>query len=187
MGSDMKPTPKPAEYQCSCCKATNCRLWRKSHTFLDYIKLLCSICLEAETIKQGNPRKIVSEMSQCSWWVAAVPTPDGSYWGFTSVPQEGCDWWYALPVYPSILRDPNPLIDTTLTLVDLDGKTHEVPVCNIAGVTGVWQRDDQSALDMYAGRAVFLDQTCEKTRAIVDNARKSVSTFGTLGPLRHRG
>jgi len=35
---------------------------------------------------------------QIGWRVPAVPTEDGeSYWGYTSVPQLGCDWWSNLP------------------------------------------------------------------------------------------
>ncbi len=35
---------------------------------------------------------------QIGWRVPAVPTEDGkSYWGYTSVPQPGCDWWGSLP------------------------------------------------------------------------------------------
>jgi hypothetical protein len=36
---------------------------------------------------------------QIGWLVPAVPTEDGeTYWGYTSVPADGCSWWYALPV-----------------------------------------------------------------------------------------
>ena len=31
--------------------------------------------------------------------VPAVPCENGSMWGYTSVPQEGCDWWNALPTH----------------------------------------------------------------------------------------
>jgi len=35
---------------------------------------------------------------QIGWLVPAVPTPDGeSFWGYTSVPQDACQWWHALP------------------------------------------------------------------------------------------
>jgi hypothetical protein len=36
---------------------------------------------------------------QIGWLVPAVPAPppgDG-FWGYTSVPDEGCRWWRALP------------------------------------------------------------------------------------------
>ncbi len=35
---------------------------------------------------------------QIGWRIPAVPTEDGhSFWGYTSVPQSGCNWWYKLP------------------------------------------------------------------------------------------
>jgi len=34
---------------------------------------------------------------QIGWLVPAVPTEDGSFWGYTSVPPEACEWWYKLP------------------------------------------------------------------------------------------
>lgn len=36
------------------------------------------------------------------WMVPAVPTEDGeTFWGYTSVPQAGCEWWHRLPATPS--------------------------------------------------------------------------------------
>lgn len=32
------------------------------------------------------------------WRVPAVPTLDGSWWGYSSVPAEGVAWWKALPL-----------------------------------------------------------------------------------------
>jgi len=38
---------------------------------------------------------------QIGWRVPAVPTEgNDSYWGYTSVPQAGCDWWDRLPTTP---------------------------------------------------------------------------------------
>lgn len=35
------------------------------------------------------------------WRVPAVPTEDGStFWGYTSVPQPGVEWWHRLPTRP---------------------------------------------------------------------------------------
>ena len=35
---------------------------------------------------------------QIGWYVPAIPDEEGlGYWGYTSVPQEGIDWWQALP------------------------------------------------------------------------------------------
>jgi len=42
---------------------------------------------------------------QIGWRVPAVPTEDGkSYWGYTSVPQPGCDWWSNLPTTSSAIQ-----------------------------------------------------------------------------------
>ena len=32
------------------------------------------------------------------WMVPAVPTEDGTFWGYTSVPEDRCAWWRALPL-----------------------------------------------------------------------------------------
>jgi len=38
---------------------------------------------------------------QIGWRVPAIPTEDGdTFWGYTSVPQAGCDWWAKLPFFP---------------------------------------------------------------------------------------
>jgi hypothetical protein len=32
------------------------------------------------------------------WMVPAVPTEENdAYWGYSSIPQAGCEWWYHLP------------------------------------------------------------------------------------------
>lgn len=89
----------PKWYRCSLCKATNCKLWRQYQTLADHIKLLCLPCAEKDqkqksTIEEGGS-------DQVGWLVAAVPTQDGdTYWGYTSIPSDGCDWWDNLPFRP---------------------------------------------------------------------------------------
>ena len=58
--------------------------------------------------KNGPPEDAVETMTQrirtnqIGWRVPAVPTEDGeTYWGYTSVPQPGCDWWSNLPTATS--------------------------------------------------------------------------------------
>lgn len=58
--------------------------------------------------KSGPPSDAIETKSarertdQIGWRVPAVPTEENdSYWGYTSVPQEGCDWWNRLPTLPS--------------------------------------------------------------------------------------
>lgn len=39
---------------------------------------------------------------QIGWLVPAVPTEEGdTFWGYTSVPDAGCEWWYRLPAVSS--------------------------------------------------------------------------------------
>lgn len=39
---------------------------------------------------------------QIGWLIPAVPTEEGdSFWGYTSVPQDGVNWWQSLPLRKS--------------------------------------------------------------------------------------
>jgi hypothetical protein len=47
---------------------------------------------DALEVKSENERH-----DQIGWLIPAVPTEEGdSFWGYTSVPQPGCEWWYRL-------------------------------------------------------------------------------------------
>ena len=81
----------PEEYVCSKCGKHHVRLYRQYQTCAVAVELLCrSYSLEDQ--KQKVPD---SEFEHSiGWLVAAVPTEDGeTYWGYTSVPQDGVDWW----------------------------------------------------------------------------------------------
>lgn len=100
----------PAHYKCGKCGATNCKLWREYQTFR--INLRCANCA-AET-EQKDIRDIDADgrradktipghrTDQIGWYIPAVPTEDTeqAYWGYTSVPPEGCEWWRRLPTRP---------------------------------------------------------------------------------------
>jgi hypothetical protein len=54
--------------------------------------------------KDGPPTDAIettthrTKTDQIGWRTPAVPTEEGgAYWGYTSVPQPGCDWWASLP------------------------------------------------------------------------------------------
>jgi len=54
--------------------------------------------------KKGAPSDAIETKSnrestdQIGWRIPAVPTEDGdTFWGYTSVPQDGCNWWARLP------------------------------------------------------------------------------------------
>lgn len=92
----------PEGYVCINCGASGCRLWRQYSTFLEHIDLLCRECATAEQAEALA--ELASERIQTDtigWRVPAVPTEDGStFWGYTSVPQPGVEWWYRLPDRP---------------------------------------------------------------------------------------
>lgn len=86
----------PAGYKCGECNVFGVKLWRDYQTFLDHQSLRCMKCACEE---QEKDYPIDLERSdQIGWRIPAVPTEEGdTYWGYTSVPQPGCDWWDNLP------------------------------------------------------------------------------------------
>ncbi len=88
--------PPPSGYVCAHCGARGCRLWRRYQTFLEHQQLTCFACTE----KVGEAgHGYTSDSHAIGWRVAAVPTEDGeTFWGYSSVPDAGVDWWDALPV-----------------------------------------------------------------------------------------
>lgn len=109
----------PDNYVCTGCKASRVKLWRQYNTFADHIELKCAACAakdEGKDITGMTPdgmypmtEHFVGQLTdQIGWMVPAIPTEDGeSYWGYSSVPQEGVDWWKALPNVP----DHDPIRD----------------------------------------------------------------------------
>ena len=86
----------PDFYKCGRCGADGVKLWRKSATSEPVLEqpLLCGDCTVAE---QGHALNF-AESDQCYGRCPAVPDLRGGWWGYTSVPAEGCAWWDALPL-----------------------------------------------------------------------------------------
>ena len=89
-------------YSCGECGCIDCKLWRQSHTFACEVRLFCWRCLEAKgyAIEYGQPHgsdQVYDRDIGPDNWVPAVPDLDGSWWGYTSVPNWWCAWWAALP------------------------------------------------------------------------------------------
>ncbi len=119
-------------YECSRCGAKNCKLWRDYQTFLNHLELYCICCAGEDQKKdisdvdnQGRRRLAKDEeymasrtdyrSDQIGWLVPAVPTAEmDTFWGYTSVPEDRCEWWYALPNYPEG-REPKPVADNEPT------------------------------------------------------------------------
>ena len=84
-------------------------MWRRYQTFLEHQKLFCIDCAgknQNHDVSKTNelgmtPDKTYSNMSSdtIGWLVPAVPTIDNeTYWGYSSVPDDGVKWWKALPL-----------------------------------------------------------------------------------------
>jgi len=96
----------PPGYECSKCKKNGLKLWRQYQTFADHISLLCGVCALENQPKEKGPidsegnieMDLVGKTCCIGWLVPAIPTEDGdTFWGYTSVPQPGVDWWRKLP------------------------------------------------------------------------------------------
>lgn len=108
----------PPSYKCSECGASGCKLWRQYQVLANAVDLLCVDCAiknqtRAETapIEVGEDGKHTdSEYGFASdnigWLVPAVPVEDErqTYWGYTSVPENGVKWWVNLPLRATALR-----------------------------------------------------------------------------------
>lgn len=96
----------PSKYRCSTCDAHGVKLWREYQTFANNTTLECAACVLRSQKKKGpvdRDGRIPDELSgdktdAIGWRIPAVPTEEGdTYWGYSSVPKAGCDWWRKLP------------------------------------------------------------------------------------------
>ncbi len=93
----------PANYKCQVCGASGIKLWRMYMTTAP--DLLCASCAAKD---QGQDISTLDEhgeldngygggTDQIGWFIPAVPSPDGSYWGYASIPERASRWWMRLP------------------------------------------------------------------------------------------
>lgn len=95
----------PPEYTCSQCGKSGVKLWRDYQICLQEQELVCCSCAAASQgkdlssmDKDGRYLSNSVRTDQIGWLVPAVPTQDGeTLWSYTSVPEEGVDWWRNLP------------------------------------------------------------------------------------------
>jgi len=105
----------PEKYKCDMCGAFGCKMWRYYQTFLEKQKLFCAVCAgrnqDIDVSDMDEKGKIPSDVfktvtiriDQIGWLVPAIPTEDEqTYWGYTSVPYNGCRWWDKLPSKPEV-------------------------------------------------------------------------------------
>lgn len=99
----------PSDYKCGQCGAKGVKLWRLYNVFLDHQKLFCCDCAAIDQRKKTAVARIDSDGrvpyerfggrgDQIGSLIPAVPTEENdTFWGYTSVPQPGVEWWRALP------------------------------------------------------------------------------------------
>ena len=102
----------PETYKCQLCGATHVKLWRKYQMFVEDNTLVCAPCLSRLKTTVGFVPKFRDTKYGSRWtkpaggqesdsigeFVPAVPTEENdTFWGYSSVPKGGCDWWNKLP------------------------------------------------------------------------------------------
>ncbi len=109
---DYSMSSVPSNYVCHLCGASGVKLWREYNTFLDHQSLFCVVCsgkTQKKDINSINDRGLVDQefglSDQIGWRIPAVPNVENdTYWGYTSVPEDGVLWWKRLPAYPGGVR-----------------------------------------------------------------------------------
>lgn len=107
---DYSKQETPPNYKCGKCEATGCKLWRLYNTFLDFQILLCAECAAKDQKKDISDmdesgiytsKPCDMRIDQIGYYIPAVPTKENNnYWGYTSVPEAGVEWWKNLPTFP---------------------------------------------------------------------------------------
>ena len=97
----------PAEYVCGACGARGVKLWREANTFLVHQTLRCAACAapSGDVGEDGKIKSKYGRTDQIGGRLPAVPDPlpgpdlglQGTFWGYTSVPEDGVAWWRSLP------------------------------------------------------------------------------------------
>jgi len=124
MKIDYSKDGAPLDYKCKGCGAVGCKLWREYQTVNP--TLLCAVCagkdqnksiegIDEQGMRPNEPGMMHPRTDQIGWYVPAIPDEEGiGYWGYTSVPQVGIDWWYRLPTLPN--GNPQNESDTSTTV-----------------------------------------------------------------------
>ncbi|MCX6780632.1 MAG: hypothetical protein NT003_00720 [Candidatus Magasanikbacteria bacterium] len=110
----------PANYQCSQCSATSCKLYRLDNRSL--VELFCRDCVELLPVatklaidfdEEGNELypapDNVAELKNSAGkttllFIPAIPDFKKGWYSYPDVPVIGLDWWMALPHLPTPLK-----------------------------------------------------------------------------------
>lgn len=111
------------KYQCAVCGTLGVKLWRQYNTFADHLRLMCCDCAGKDQGQDVGGIDAAGKLpfihhgqnlgttDQIGGLVPAVPTNDGTFWGYTSVPQDAVEWWRGLPNRPC--KDPEERKEVT--------------------------------------------------------------------------
>lgn len=108
------PYETTVDYSCGACKARGVKLWRGVHGCkMDGHELLCAACVAPPGTFVDDDGKRVNEYTGLfntglpdrptvcvGRGLPAIPVDD-TFYGHTSVPPEGFEWWRTLPTYGS--------------------------------------------------------------------------------------
>jgi len=136
-------------YKCSDCGASNCKLWRLYQSCRP--ELLCADCAAKDQKKDisniDEHGRIPCDTTgsgrtdQIGWYIPAVPIEDGeTYWGYTSVPEAGCEWWRKLTTKPVRIHCVSVNELNSFGCPSCGYRSGYMPLSG--GVAGVWQCGD---------------------------------------------
>lgn len=105
---DYSKPPRFNNYHCASCAAGGVKLWRLVYAANTTIGLKCARCLASAagaSTTQISPDRLarITDAIDPGQVEPAIPADmDGgaayAYWGVSSVPQAGLDWWQSLPL-----------------------------------------------------------------------------------------
>lgn len=108
---DYSSTAVPRDYKCGTCGVTGVKLWREYNSFCPELACVECACKRSQNGHCSAPVQLADvaedgthiwreqRCDQIGWLVPCVPATDNeSYWGYTSVPIAGVQWWKRLPL-----------------------------------------------------------------------------------------
>ena len=104
---DYSGATAPPAYRCADCGVAGVKLWRPWSTVAEHVVLRCAACALKRSAHADKDVRVDDDgfmpsrygrTDQVGSMAPAVPTADGeTYWGYTSVPDDGVAWWKRLP------------------------------------------------------------------------------------------
>lgn len=109
------------KYACEECGAEGVKLWRRVAVMMEASEPLCLLCVSGRDPGVDHNRvradgTVDGATDQIAGRLPAVPSPDGSFWGYTSVPESGVRWWRALPLRRDAIDMCNHHMENALAL-----------------------------------------------------------------------